>query len=108
LWGNKPAIDIIKIDSNKFADGKSCFNKSINLLFATSEDLTNTIISMNRLPLDFNQPVNICINDYAERIVARNFIILYLLAKLGKSAINMAIHIWYSSALTSKQLIKCL
>ncbi|CAG8770471.1 1927_t:CDS:2, partial [Gigaspora rosea] len=108
LWGNMPAIDIVKIDSNKFSDGKSSFNKPINLLFAASGDLNDTIIPMNGLLLDFNQPANICINDYAERIVARNFIILYLLAKLGKNAIDMAIQIWYSSALTDKQSIKCL
>ncbi|KAF0559057.1 hypothetical protein F8M41_007025 [Gigaspora margarita] len=107
LWGNMPAIDIIKLASNEFADGKSSFNEPIDLLFAASGDLNDIIISMNGLPLNFDQPINICVNDYAEKIVARNFIILYLLAKLGKSAIDIAIQIWYSSALTDKQSIKC-
>ncbi|CAG8851258.1 23623_t:CDS:1, partial [Racocetra persica] len=80
----------------------------INLLFAASGDLNDIIMSVNGLPLDFNQPVNICINDYAERIVIRNFIILYLFTKLGKNAIDIAIHIWYSSAFTEKQMIRCL
>ncbi|CAG8531025.1 22522_t:CDS:2 [Gigaspora margarita] len=107
LWGNMPAIDIIKLASNEFADDKSRFNEPIDLLFAASGDLNDIIISMNGLPLNFDQPINICVNDYAEKIVARNFIILYLLAKLGKSAIDIAIQIWYSSALTDKQSIKC-
>ncbi|RIB01592.1 hypothetical protein C2G38_2230356 [Gigaspora rosea] len=51
LWGNMPAIDIIKIDSNEFMNGKSSFNKPINLLFAASRDLNDTIISMNGLPI---------------------------------------------------------
>ncbi|CAG8662472.1 1334_t:CDS:1 [Dentiscutata erythropus] len=108
LWGNMPAIDIVKLESNELSNGKSSFNKPINILFAASGDLNDTIISMNGLPLDFDQPVNICINDYEERIVARNFIIIYLLAQLGKNAIDMVIQIWYSSALTDKQSIKCL
>ncbi|CAG8808626.1 7169_t:CDS:1, partial [Dentiscutata erythropus] len=93
LWGNMPAIDIVKIAFNELADGKSSFNKPINLLFAASGDLNDIITSINGLPLDFDQPVNICVNDYAERVVVRNFIILYLLAKLGKNAIDIAIHI---------------
>ncbi|CAG8796196.1 1657_t:CDS:2, partial [Racocetra fulgida] len=34
LWGNMPAIDIVKIAFNELANGKSSFNKPINLLFA--------------------------------------------------------------------------
>ncbi|CAG8737358.1 14830_t:CDS:2, partial [Racocetra persica] len=79
----------------------------INLLFAASGDLNDIIMSVNGIPLDFNQPVNICVNDFAERVVVRNFIILYLFAKLGKNAIDIAIHIWYSSALTDEQMIGC-
>ncbi|CAG8592488.1 7809_t:CDS:1 [Dentiscutata erythropus] len=110
LWGNIPAIDIVNLASNELADGKSCsdYKDPINLLFAASGDLNDVITSVNGLPLDFNQPVNICINDYAERVVIRNFIILYLLAELGKDAIDLVIHIWYSSALTDKQSLKCI
>ncbi|RIB02514.1 hypothetical protein C2G38_872121 [Gigaspora rosea] len=107
LWGNIPAIDIVNFAFNELADGKS-YKEPINLLFAASGDLNDVILSVNGLPLNFNQPINICINDYAERVVIRNFLILYLLAKLGKDAIDLVIHIWYSSALTDKQSLKCI
>ncbi|CAG8674268.1 5369_t:CDS:1 [Ambispora leptoticha] len=108
LWGNMPAVDIVKIAFNELADGKSSsdYKEPINLLFAASGDLNDIIASVNGLPLDFNQPVNICINDRAERVATRNFIMLYLLAKLGKDAIDAVIQIWYSAALTSEQWIK--
>ncbi|CAG8461727.1 25917_t:CDS:2, partial [Gigaspora margarita] len=95
LWGNVPAIDIVNLTLNELADGKSCsdYKEPINLLFAASGDLNDVILSVNGLPLNFNQPINICINDYAERVVIRNFLILYLLAKLGKDAIDLVIHI---------------
>ncbi|CAG8702217.1 30043_t:CDS:2, partial [Gigaspora margarita] len=54
---------ILSDNSNEFVDGKSSFNKLIHLLFAASGDLNDTIISMNGLPLDFNQPVNISLTD---------------------------------------------
>ncbi|RIB13965.1 hypothetical protein C2G38_2018828 [Gigaspora rosea] len=108
LWGKMPEIDIIKIAFNEFEDGKSNFNGPINLLFAASGDLNDIIMSLNGLPLDFDQTVNICVNDYTERIVVRNFMILYLLAKFGKNAIDIVIQIWYSSSLTDIQAIRSL
>ncbi|CAG8778497.1 18752_t:CDS:2, partial [Racocetra fulgida] len=70
LWGNMPAINIVNLASNELADGKSCSNYKgpFNLLFAASGDLNDVIASVNGLPLDFNQQINICINDHAERI----------------------------------------
>ncbi|CAG8470350.1 20392_t:CDS:2 [Cetraspora pellucida] len=71
LWGNMPAIDIVNLASNELSNGKSCSDYKVpfNLLFAASGDLNDVIASINGLPLDFNQPINICINDHAERIV---------------------------------------
>ncbi|CAG8802443.1 32719_t:CDS:1, partial [Racocetra persica] len=69
LWGNMPAIDIAKIAFNELANGKSSFNKPINLFFAASGDLNDIIMSVNGLPLDFNNPINICVNDCDEMIV---------------------------------------
>ncbi|CAG8590219.1 hypothetical protein C2G38_2154188 [Gigaspora rosea] len=79
------------------------YKDPINLLFAASGDPNDVIATVNGIPLDFNQEINIFINDFAERVTIRNFVMLYLLAKLGKNAIDAVIHIWYSSALTNEQ-----
>ncbi|KAF0399376.1 hypothetical protein F8M41_009723 [Gigaspora margarita] len=103
LWSNMPAIDILKLSLNELKDNKSTYKNPINLLFAASGDLNDVIATVNGISLDFNQEINIFINDFAERVTIRNFVMLYLLAKLGKNAIDAVIHIWYSSALTNEQ-----
>ncbi|CAG8831047.1 30638_t:CDS:2, partial [Gigaspora margarita] len=103
LWSNMPAIDILKLSLNELKDNKSTYKNSINLLFAASGDLNDVIATVNGISLDFNQEINIFINDFAKRVTIRNFVILYLLTKLGKNAIDAVIHIWYSSALTNEQ-----
>ncbi|KAM0319007.1 hypothetical protein ACHAPQ_010503 [Fusarium lateritium] len=102
LWGNVPALDILRLEDN---EGKA-YKKKLNLLFAASGDIRNVIKTIAKLPEGHVKPVNITINDRDFDIVARNVIMLLiaLTAEDQDAAIDCIIHVWYSAFIRKSDL----
>ncbi|KAK5659386.1 hypothetical protein OQA88_1479 [Cercophora sp. LCS_1] len=98
LWGNVPAIDIVKVGDN---EGET-FPGPLNLLFAASGDLRNVIESIANIPAGYTGDINVHINDHEITIVARNVIILLIFLTVDDSSIaaEHALHVFYSAFLT--------
>ncbi|KAI6080278.1 hypothetical protein F4821DRAFT_273945 [Hypoxylon rubiginosum] len=98
LWGNVPAIDVIRMGQNEGVD----FQGPINLLFAASGDIRNTILSIANLPPTYHGPLNVTINDREIDIVARNviFLLAFFVEEDSITASEHVLHIWYSALLT--------
>ncbi|RGP78863.1 set and mynd domain-containing 3 [Fusarium longipes] len=102
LWGNVPALDILRLDSN---EGEQ-YQDQLSLLFAASGDLRNLVKTVAQVPSNYDRPIDIVMNDRDLDIVARNTIILLLaLTSEGNSdAIDCMIHIWYSAFIRKSDL----
>ncbi|KAH8168147.1 hypothetical protein CIB48_g29 [Xylaria polymorpha] len=98
LWGNVPAIDVIKLGQNEGIG----YQDPINLLFAASGDLRNVILSVTNLPQSYRSPLNIVINDREIDIVARNlvFLLIMLVEEDPITAAEALLHVWYSALVT--------
>ncbi|KAL2671319.1 hypothetical protein Neosp_013901 [[Neocosmospora] mangrovei] len=89
IWGDVPALDILKLGQNE-----------------ASGDLRDVIKTVTSLPRSFRNDLTITINDNDLDIVARNIILLLtalLSAKPEEAAIRM-IHIWYSAFIRQSDL----
>ncbi|KAF5713300.1 SET MYND domain-containing protein [Fusarium globosum] len=97
LWGSVPALDVLKLDAN---EGES-YKGKLSLLFAASGDIRNVVKTIAQLPLGWDQPIDITMNDIDFSVVARNAIILLITFTAGdeNEAIDCIIHIWYSSSI---------
>ncbi|KAJ5280880.1 hypothetical protein N7478_006252 [Penicillium angulare] len=104
LWGNVPAVDILKLVDN---EGEN-YSENIAILFAASGDLRNVVKTISQLPDAFTQHLEVTINDQEFHVVARNAIILlFILTMLedkdapvgGSKATDSLIHLWYSASL---------
>ncbi|KAF5658279.1 SET MYND domain-containing protein [Fusarium denticulatum] len=95
ILGSVPALDVLKLDAN---EGES-YQGKLSLLFAASSDLRNVVKTIAQLPPDWDQPIDITINDRDLNIVGRNAIILLitLTSDDDEQAIDCIIHAWYSS-----------
>ncbi|KUI70772.1 Histone-lysine N-methyltransferase SMYD3 [Cytospora mali] len=104
LWGNMPALDILKLQENEGV----AYNKPLNLLFAASGDLRNVVKTITSLPEGFSSGLNIDINDRDMDIVARNIIFLLLCYTIddGEEAAECVLHLWYSTLIPEKCLQK--
>ncbi|SPJ78857.1 uncharacterized protein FTOL_07248 [Fusarium torulosum] len=102
LWGNVPALDILRLEANEGKD----YNKKLNLLFTASGDFRNVIKTIAQLPEDYDKPVSITINDRDFDIVARNVIMLLIAPSVEDQdeAIDCIIHIWYSAFIRKSDL----
>ncbi|KAM0286534.1 hypothetical protein ACHAO9_008162 [Fusarium lateritium] len=119
LWGNVPALDILRLEDNEGKD----YKKKLNLLFAglcskgnisdllltkaiASGDIRNVIKTIAELPEGHGKPVNITINDRDFDIVARNVIMLLIAftAVDQDAAIDCIIHVWYSAFIRKSDL----
>ncbi|KAL7939876.1 glycosyl hydrolase family 76 domain-containing protein [Trichoderma chlorosporum] len=102
LWGNIPAIDVLQLGSNEGND----YEKQLNLLFAASGDLRNVIKTIAQVPVSYNKPIGVTINDNDFDVVARNAIILLtaLVAENMDEAIDCIIHVWYSALIRKSDL----
>ncbi|KAI8961484.1 hypothetical protein F5Y11DRAFT_326332 [Daldinia sp. FL1419] len=98
LWGNVPAIDVIQLEKN---EGNN-FREPLNLLFAASGDMRNTILSVVNLPEYYTGRLDIVLNDKEMDIVARNvvFLLVFLVEDDPIIAAEHVLHIWYSTLIT--------
>ncbi|KAF5962848.1 hypothetical protein FBULB1_13786 [Fusarium bulbicola] len=74
LWGNIPALDVLKIGAN---EGKS-YREKLCLLFAASGDMRNVVKTIARLPPGHDKAIEITVNDRDLDIVSRNAIMLLI------------------------------
>lgn len=95
LWGNVPAIDVLRLSSNEGEDHQ----EDLRLLFAASGDLRNVIKTIAAIPKAYGKAVYVTINDRDFDIVARNVIILLvaLVTEDMEQAVDCIIHVWYSA-----------
>ncbi|KAI6373129.1 hypothetical protein MCOR25_003528 [Pyricularia grisea] len=102
LWGNVPAIDLIKLTDNEGVG----FKQDIDLLFAASGDLRNVILSIGQLPDQYKQAVTAVLNDKEFDVVARNAIMLLILATVEdkNEAADCVLHVFYSAFLTKSHM----
>ncbi|TLS21936.1 uncharacterized protein PpBr36_09426 [Pyricularia pennisetigena] len=102
LWGNVPAVDLIKLKDNEGVG----FKQDIDLLFAASGDLRNVILSIGQLPDQYTQTVTTVLNDKEFDVVARNTIMLLILATVEDKAeaADCVLHIFYSAFLTKSHM----
>ncbi|QYS97447.1 MYND-type zinc finger protein samB [Trichoderma simmonsii] len=102
LWGNIPAIDVLKLESNEGVD----YGKQIDLLFAVSGDLRNVVKTIAQVPASYNKLIVVTINDDDLDVMARNVIIL-LIALVSDNideAVDCIIHVWYSALIRKSDL----
>jgi hypothetical protein len=99
LWGNMPALDILKCEDN--GDIKNT-SRDIGLLFAASGDLHNVVKTIVGLPESYSGHCNVVINDLNHTVVARNIILLLVAMHLDPDiAVPIMLHVWYSALLPS-------
>ncbi|RDW81293.1 uncharacterized protein DSM5745_04850 [Aspergillus mulundensis] len=103
LWGNTPAIDVLKLESNEGVK----HDEDLRILFAASGDLRNLVKTIGQLPDTYRGSLEITLNDRDIDVVARNLILIYI-AIAGNhlaSSIDSIIHIWYSALVRELELI---
>ncbi|KAK0238484.1 hypothetical protein EDD85DRAFT_826999 [Armillaria nabsnona] len=99
LWGDVPAIDILRLDFN---EGDQALTQNFKLCFAASGDIRNLVETVNGLPKHYQGKCDILLNDIDPIVVNRNLIILFALLGSGPSmdeAAELATHLMYSAAL---------
>lgn len=97
LWGNMPAIDILKVDTN---EGTAARETDFRILCAASGDLRNMVKTVNDLPDDYTGRCTFVANDFDLDIVARNTILLMIAQHIPvEEAVPVMIHLWYSARL---------
>ncbi|KAL4902222.1 hypothetical protein BDW74DRAFT_181072 [Aspergillus multicolor] len=102
LWGNTPAIDVLKLESY---EGVS-HSEPLRLLFAASGDLRNVVKTIGELPETFRGSLEFTLNDRDIDVVARNFILLYI-AQAGsilETDIESITHLWYSALVREDEM----
>ena len=98
LWGNMPALDVLKINDNEGELG--IVTRNLALLFAASGDLRNVVTTLAKLPQTYEGELCFVLNDRDFIVVARNTIMLMTALLFDpKDAVPMIIHLWYSAAL---------
>ncbi|KAK4113195.1 hypothetical protein N656DRAFT_824922 [Canariomyces notabilis] len=110
LWGNVPAIDVLRLSENEGAG----YSDDIELLFAASGDLRNVVKTIVDLPATVTQPVHATINDREFAVVARNAIwLLFALSTPSEPTADdngpldtaeMLTHLWYSAFMPQEVL----
>ncbi|KAH7480252.1 hypothetical protein FOMA001_g8824 [Fusarium oxysporum f. sp. matthiolae] len=97
LFGNVPALDVLRLGAN---EGEA-YGSQLRLLFAASGDLRNVAQTIAELPPSYEQPIDIIVNDREFDVVARNAILLLLAltADDRDEAVDCILHIWYSASI---------
>ncbi|KAL9081614.1 MAG: hypothetical protein Q9159_007204 [Coniocarpon cinnabarinum] len=99
LWGNLPAIDVLKLADNEGAE----YPNGIGLCFAGEEIRPNVDVC---LPVDsFWADITVTVNDFDPAVVVRNVATLLLLAEEDvHQASDTISHLWYSANLKHSHL----
>ncbi|KAI1139367.1 hypothetical protein F5Y05DRAFT_424995 [Hypoxylon sp. FL0543] len=90
LWGDVPAMDVIRLDNNEGRD------------FQAPGNLRNALFSVVNLPEDYRGHLEIVLNDNELAMVARNviFLLIFFLEDNPEVAAEYVLHVWYSVLLT--------
>ncbi|KAI0838466.1 hypothetical protein F5Y06DRAFT_303779 [Hypoxylon sp. FL0890] len=98
LWGDVPAIDVIRLGEN---EGHN-FKGPLDIFFAAPGNIRNAIFSIVNLPQSYRGPLNIVINDMDIAMVARNviFLLIFFLEDDPATAAIHVLHTWYSALVT--------
>ncbi|PSN67352.1 hypothetical protein BS50DRAFT_553325 [Corynespora cassiicola Philippines] len=104
LWGNMPALDIIKMKDN---EGLEDLGRDMKILFAASGDCRNLVKSIVNLPENYSGQCTVVLNDKDFAVVARNAILLLAAIQFGPDeSTPTMIHLWYSASLPSIMMEK--
>ncbi|RSL58789.1 hypothetical protein CEP53_006047 [Fusarium sp. AF-6] len=97
IWGDVPALDILKLNENE--DLAILFAGKYRSNLLPSGDLRNVVKTVTSLPESFRRRIAITINDNDFEVVARNIILLLtaMLSVEPEDGTNRMIHIWYSA-----------
>lgn len=102
LWGNMPALDILKMKDN---EGLKDLGRDMSLLFAASGDCRNVIKSIIGLPEGYTGRCTAVLNDRDFVVVARNVILLLSALHFDPDvSAPMMIHLWYSALIPAIML----
>lgn len=103
LWGNVPAIDILRLDRNEGREESA--TRDFSLLFAASGDLRNVIKTVVGLPDNYTGECLVTINDHGFCVTARNIImVLTAMHFPAETAVPIITHLWYSALLPERIL----
>ncbi|KAM0126323.1 hypothetical protein ACHAO1_010135 [Botrytis cinerea] len=107
LWGNTPAMDILKLEENE----RNLYEEDIAILFAASGDLRHVVKTIAGISNKLTQRLDITLNDGDFQVAARNAILLLFIlnapditsskAENLMSDTECLIHLWYSAFLPS-------
>ncbi|TFK68726.1 hypothetical protein BDN72DRAFT_841402 [Pluteus cervinus] len=100
LWENTPAADYLQLRKN---EGSAAVDQDLKLCFAASGDIRNLIKTVNGLPENYRGKCDIYFNDKEPLVTNHNLVALFALLNPDiplDRAVDLAIHLTYSSALT--------
>jgi hypothetical protein len=98
LWGNIPAIDLLKVTENE--GDEAILQQDVSLLFAASGDLRNVIKTIISLPEEYVGDCKTVINDRNTTVVIRNALLLLVALQFQPEvATPIILHLWYSAML---------
>ncbi|KAL9049690.1 MAG: hypothetical protein Q9162_007084 [Coniocarpon cinnabarinum] len=101
LWGNLPAIDVLKLADNEGAE----YPNGIGLCFAASGDFRNVLRTLVNIPQSYRADITVTVNDFDPAVVVRNVATLLLLAEEDvHQASDTISHLWYSANLKHSHL----
>jgi hypothetical protein len=105
LWGNMPALDILKVKDNE--GDEEIMQQDVALLFAASGDLRNVVKTIVELPKTYAGNGTAVLNDRNTTITARNaMLLLTALYFEPEIAVPIMMHLWYSAMLPLEILQK--
>jgi hypothetical protein len=73
MWGNMPAIDILKAQKN---EGEGSSTQDLDILCTASGDLRNVVKTVVGTPQEYTGQCAFTVNDLDSDILARNVILL--------------------------------
>ncbi|KAL3470286.1 hypothetical protein BJX99DRAFT_264344 [Aspergillus californicus] len=74
LWGNVPALDVLKLSEN---EGRE-YGEDLSLMFAASGDLRHVFKTIALLPSSYTKTLNVTVNDHDFFVVGRNIVLLLI------------------------------
>ncbi|KAF9024746.1 hypothetical protein BDZ89DRAFT_1092798 [Hymenopellis radicata] len=86
LWGDMPAIDVLRLDSN---EGPDTQDMDFKICLAASGDIRNLIQTVNNLPKDYRGKCDVLMNDIDPVVVNRNLLILFALLGAGPQSTKL-------------------
>ncbi|KAK0497402.1 hypothetical protein EDD18DRAFT_1162060 [Armillaria luteobubalina] len=101
LWGDVPAIDILRLDFN---EGDQALSQNFKLCFAASGDIRNLVETVNGLPKHYQGKCDILLNDINPIVLATHLMYSAALPAAGASFLQRCIDYVYGSNSDRKYL----